>query len=205
MGLPIWEWTNSDNPLVTSGKEWGNRRTDRALALIFTAHISTHSDSLPPCLRSLPSFRYRRNRIRNELMPYLREHFNPRADEALARTAEVLQDEVALLEAQAGQLLNSCLRGSSTVTNASKGSSSSSSAGESEIEIDAEAVAGEMHHRVDLAGAIGVAGAVQQRISEPSTAAGSDNASYADSSKASMSVDRMVLGAAPVALQRRAL
>ena len=49
--------------------------------------------------------RYRRNRIRNELLPYLRTHFNPKADEVLARTAEVLTDEVAYLEDQAAQLL----------------------------------------------------------------------------------------------------
>ncbi|GAX77931.1 hypothetical protein CEUSTIGMA_g5373.t1 [Chlamydomonas eustigma] len=49
--------------------------------------------------------KYRRNRIRNELMPYLRLHFNPRTDEALARTAEVLQDEVIFLEEAAAQLL----------------------------------------------------------------------------------------------------
>ncbi|KAG1662143.1 hypothetical protein FOA52_011016 [Chlamydomonas sp. UWO 241] len=40
----------------------------------------------------------RRNRIRLQLLPYLRAHFNPRADEALARTAEVLHDETLLLE-----------------------------------------------------------------------------------------------------------
>ena len=39
------------------------------------------------------------------MLPYLRTHFNPKADEVLARTAEVLTDEVAYLEDQAAQLL----------------------------------------------------------------------------------------------------
>lgn len=52
---------------------------------------------------------YRRNRVRAELLPYLRAWFNPRADVALARTAELLSDDVEYLEAQAGALLQSCL------------------------------------------------------------------------------------------------
>ena len=152
---------------------------------------------LPP----LPSrFRYRRNRIRNELMPYLREHFNPRADEALARTAEVLQDEVALLEAQAGQLLSSCIR--DTCTSGGNSSSSSCSAGGSDI----ETAAGEGHHYagVVVAAASGAGeAAVQRRTATPSATA--DSASCTSSSRITISVDREVMGAAPVALQRRAL
>ncbi|AFY67135.1 tRNA lysidine(34) synthetase TilS [Geitlerinema sp. PCC 7407] len=44
---------------------------------------------------------YRRNRIRQELLPYLSDHFNPRAEQALAQTAELLQDDVQYLEAEA--------------------------------------------------------------------------------------------------------
>ena len=153
-------------------------------------------------LPTLPSrFRYRRNRIRNELMPYLREHFNPRADEALARTAEVLQDEVALLEAQAGQLLSSCLRDTGTFGGSSS-SSSSSSTGGSDVETAAEAG----HHctGVVMAAASGAGEAAVQR-STATPSATTDSASCTSSSRVTISVDREVMGAAPVALQRRAL
>lgn len=47
---------------------------------------------------------YRRNRIRQELMPYLRSHFNPTVETSLAQTAEIFAAEVAYLEAEATQL-----------------------------------------------------------------------------------------------------
>lgn len=49
-------------------------------------------------------WRYRRNRIRQELMPYLRSHFNPKVETTLAQTAEILTAEVAYLECQTDQL-----------------------------------------------------------------------------------------------------
>lgn len=48
---------------------------------------------------------YARNRIRQELLPYLQTHFNPQAEYALAQTAELLQADVEYLEAQAAALL----------------------------------------------------------------------------------------------------
>lgn len=47
---------------------------------------------------------YARNRIRQELIPYLRENFNPQVESALAQTAELLQAEVEYLEKTAQQL-----------------------------------------------------------------------------------------------------
>lgn len=47
---------------------------------------------------------YRRNRIRQELLPYLKNHFNPRAEQALAQAAELLQGDVQYLEAEATAL-----------------------------------------------------------------------------------------------------
>ncbi len=50
------------------------------------------------------SLYYRRNRIRQELMPYLRSHFNPNVETTLAQTAEIFTAEVVYLEAQVDQL-----------------------------------------------------------------------------------------------------
>ncbi|MEH2135578.1 tRNA lysidine(34) synthetase TilS [Nostoc sp.] len=52
---------------------------------------------------------YARNRIRQELIPYLRENFNPQVESALAQTAELLQAEVEYLEKGAQQLREKAL------------------------------------------------------------------------------------------------
>ncbi|MEG3966453.1 tRNA lysidine(34) synthetase TilS [Microcoleus sp. T2B6] len=48
---------------------------------------------------------YSRNRIRSELLPYLETHFNPKAQQALAQTAELLRADVEYLELAASDLL----------------------------------------------------------------------------------------------------
>ncbi|MEG4809366.1 tRNA lysidine(34) synthetase TilS [Microcoleus sp. F8-D3] len=48
---------------------------------------------------------YTRNRIRSELLPYLETHFNPKAQQALAQTAELLRADVEYLELAASELL----------------------------------------------------------------------------------------------------
>ncbi|MBD2294107.1 tRNA lysidine(34) synthetase TilS [Anabaena sphaerica FACHB-251] len=50
------------------------------------------------------NLQYARNRIRNELIPYLKENFNPQVETNLAQTAELLQAEVEYLEQTARQL-----------------------------------------------------------------------------------------------------
>jgi tRNA(Ile)-lysidine synthase len=50
------------------------------------------------------NLKLRRNRIRHELMPYLRKHFNEKTERALAQTVEILSAEVEYLEAQATAL-----------------------------------------------------------------------------------------------------
>ncbi|MCW5317670.1 tRNA lysidine(34) synthetase TilS [Nostoc sp. KVJ3] len=52
---------------------------------------------------------YARNRIRQELVPYLRENFNPQVESALAQTAELLQAEVEYLEKAAQELRQKAL------------------------------------------------------------------------------------------------
>lgn len=55
---------------------------------------------------------YARNRIRNELLPYLKQNFNTQVESHLAQTAELLQAEVEYLEQIARQLrLESSVKG----------------------------------------------------------------------------------------------
>lgn len=51
-----------------------------------------------------------RNRVRHELIPYLEGRFNPSLREGLARTAGLLADEAAHLQAQADALLDDIAR-----------------------------------------------------------------------------------------------
>lgn len=48
--------------------------------------------------------RYARNRIRHQLLPDLQTHFNPNAEQNLARTAELLRADVDYLETEAEKL-----------------------------------------------------------------------------------------------------
>ena len=41
---------------------------------------------------------FARNRVRNELLPYLREQFNPEVDQAIARTADIAGEAERLIE-----------------------------------------------------------------------------------------------------------
>ena len=52
---------------------------------------------------------YRRNRLRLDVLPLLRQHFNPQVDATLAQTAEILAAEVAYLNAEATRLYADCV------------------------------------------------------------------------------------------------
>ncbi|MDZ8052618.1 MAG: tRNA lysidine(34) synthetase TilS [Aulosira sp. ZfuVER01] len=54
---------------------------------------------------------YARNRIRQELIPYLQKNFNPKVESALAQTAELLQAEVEYLETAAHKLREEAISG----------------------------------------------------------------------------------------------
>jgi len=56
--------------------------------------------------------KYARNRIRQELIPYLQKHFNPKVESALAQTAKLLQADVEYLEQAAQQLREEAILGS---------------------------------------------------------------------------------------------
>lgn len=51
---------------------------------------------------------YARNRIRQELLPYLQTHFNPQVEQTLNQTAELLRAEVQYLEERAIELFQQC-------------------------------------------------------------------------------------------------
>ncbi|HVJ83245.1 MAG TPA: tRNA lysidine(34) synthetase TilS, partial [Planctomycetia bacterium] len=53
--------------------------------------------------------RFRRNRLRNEILPRLREAFNPRLDEAILRAAERAREAAPLLDAAADATLAAAL------------------------------------------------------------------------------------------------
>ncbi len=54
---------------------------------------------------------YARNRIRQELIPYLQKNFNPKVESALAQTAELLQAEVEYLETATQKLKEQAIEG----------------------------------------------------------------------------------------------
>ncbi len=53
--------------------------------------------------------KYARNRIRHELLPYLQTNFNPKVEQSLAQTAELLRADVEYLETAAQQLLEQAM------------------------------------------------------------------------------------------------
>jgi tRNA(Ile)-lysidine synthase len=73
----------------------------------------TRTDTASVCrARNLPvwedetnhDWTYTRNRIRQDLLPYLQQHLNTQVEQHLARTAELLQADVSYLEQMATQL-----------------------------------------------------------------------------------------------------
>ena len=55
------------------------------------------------------SRKYLRNRVRLDLIPFIRENFNPAITEALNRTASLLSDDMDFIEAEASEAFEQCL------------------------------------------------------------------------------------------------
>lgn len=55
------------------------------------------------------NLRYARNRIRGEVIPYLKTHFNPQVEKCFAQTAELLRADVDFLEQNAQELLSQAI------------------------------------------------------------------------------------------------
>jgi tRNA(Ile)-lysidine synthase len=76
----------------------------RPLMRVFRADIVDYVQTHRLPFRADPSNdrrQYTRNRIRLELLPTLRQHYNPRLGQALCRTAQLLADDEAALQAMA--------------------------------------------------------------------------------------------------------
>ncbi|WP_107668894.1 tRNA lysidine(34) synthetase TilS [Cyanothece sp. BG0011] len=60
---------------------------------------------------------YARNRIRQQLLPYLKDNFNPNVESTLSQTSEVLKAESNYLEAEANKILIAAFNNSKQVLN----------------------------------------------------------------------------------------
>lgn len=93
------------------------RPLSSATTLVRPLLASTHADVLA-YLQSLgqpyrtdatnTQFDFARNRVRHELIPYLREHFNPEVVDALARTAGMAGEAQGIVDSLAQELLDQC-------------------------------------------------------------------------------------------------
>lgn len=76
---------------------------------------------------------YKRNLLRNRLLPFMEQHFNPRATHHMAQTAELLRADVEYLEHQASQLFSQACSPAAPLAPDDAGSLHSSTATEIEL------------------------------------------------------------------------
>lgn len=97
-GLQALTWQRSLAPNVQLVRPLLEVTRAEITAFCQTAELMIWEDSTNQDLR------YARNRIRQELLPYLAKHFNPQVEELLAQTAELLRSDMTFLEAAAANL-----------------------------------------------------------------------------------------------------
>ncbi|MEO1792304.1 MAG: tRNA lysidine(34) synthetase TilS [Cyanobacteria bacterium J06629_19] len=105
-GLGTLNWVRS---LTTHDQFSPELKSQRPIQLVRPLLEFTRQDTADFCEQAqLPiwedssnqDLNFRRNRIRQELMPYLRSHFNPQVEKALAQMAEITAADTAYLAEQ---------------------------------------------------------------------------------------------------------
>ncbi len=91
-GLQSLSWQRSLGENLILARPLLEISREQTLAFCEELHLPIWQDSTNENLN------YRRNRIRQELLPYLAEHFNPQVEIALSHTAELLHADVMYLE-----------------------------------------------------------------------------------------------------------
>jgi tRNA(Ile)-lysidine synthase len=97
-----------------SSLHWTRRLTDQ-ITLVRPLLNFTRSDTLSFCQQLQLSIwedkyndhkKFARNRLRLDLIPYLKKEFNPKIEQHLAQTAEILRSDVEFLTQEAEKLFN---------------------------------------------------------------------------------------------------
>ncbi|NJO78436.1 MAG: tRNA lysidine(34) synthetase TilS [Cyanobacteria bacterium RM1_2_2] len=91
-GLQALCWQRTLSPEVQLVRPMLTITRTETAAFCQTHHLNVWEDATNQDLK------YARNRIRAELLPYLKSHFNPQVEQTLAQTAELLQAEVEYWE-----------------------------------------------------------------------------------------------------------
>ncbi|MGK7903036.1 MAG: tRNA lysidine(34) synthetase TilS [Hormoscilla sp.] len=97
-GLQALTWKRPLDPGIQLVRPLLESTRSQTGAFCHQFHIPIWEDSTNQELK------YARNRIRRDLIPYLQQYINPKAEENLAKTAELLQAEVEYLEQTATQI-----------------------------------------------------------------------------------------------------
>lgn len=91
-GLQALTWQRALSPRITLVRPLLNLTRAETAQVCAEFDLPIWEDSTNQDLK------YARNRIRQELLPYLQQHFNPRVEKALAQATELLQADVEYLE-----------------------------------------------------------------------------------------------------------
>lgn len=102
-GLSALTWSRPLAPGITLVRPLLNVTRTETGEFCRTAHLPVWADP------ANDDRRYARNRIRQDILPYLKQHFNPNLEEVLATTAEVIQADVEHLETEATRLFNTAV------------------------------------------------------------------------------------------------
>jgi tRNA(Ile)-lysidine synthase len=110
-GLSALTWRRTITPGVELVRPLLDVSRAQTLAFCQQFQLAIWEDAMNQKLK------YARNRIRNDLLPYLQTHFNPQVETALAQTAELLRADVDYLESSASQLLQQAMSDGTTKLN----------------------------------------------------------------------------------------